>query len=162
MRIALKVSSNNEYCDGGCEFALVDLTPELAALALGRIGTLREQKNLDPDIIETYYWAYFVDCYFSPYADLSIDDMEAKGASIPLGELLDELQIEYKEITCVPESFQVASNQIAAVECEQMIVYQNSIAFTAIPKHASFYVQTAEIPLAMLEAAATGASTTRV
>jgi hypothetical protein len=162
MRIALKVSSNNEYCDGGCEFALVDLTPELAALALGRIGTLREQKNLDPDIIETYYWAYFVDCYFSPHADLSIDDMEAKGASIPLGELLDELQIEDKEIICVPESFHVASNQIAAVECEQMIVYQNSIAFTAIPKHASFYVQTAEIPLAMLEAAATGASTTRV
>jgi hypothetical protein len=23
MRIVLKVSSNNEYCDGGCEFALV-------------------------------------------------------------------------------------------------------------------------------------------
>jgi hypothetical protein len=47
-------TSNNEYCDGGCEFALVDLTPELAALALGRIATLREQKNLDPDIIEIY------------------------------------------------------------------------------------------------------------
>ena len=54
MRIVLKVSSNNEYCDGGCEFALVDLTPELAALALGRIATLREQKNLDPDIDELY------------------------------------------------------------------------------------------------------------
>jgi hypothetical protein len=161
MRIILKVSSNNEYCDGGCEFALVDLTPGLAALAMRRIIALREQKSLDPDIDETYYWAYFVDCYFSPYADLSIDNTEAKGASIPLGELVDELQIEDKEIICVPESFQVASNQIA-VECEQMIVYQNSIAFTAIPKHASFYVQTAEIPLAMLEAAATGASTTRV
>jgi len=32
MRIALKVSSGNEYCDGGCEFVLVDLTPELARL----------------------------------------------------------------------------------------------------------------------------------
>ena len=50
MRIALKVSSTNEYCDGGCEFALVDLTPELATLALRRIATLREQKSLDPDI----------------------------------------------------------------------------------------------------------------
>jgi len=30
MRIVLKVSSNNEYCNGGCEFALVDLTRELA------------------------------------------------------------------------------------------------------------------------------------
>jgi hypothetical protein len=43
MRIALKVSSNNEYCDRGCELALVNLTPELAALALRRIDTLREE-----------------------------------------------------------------------------------------------------------------------
>jgi hypothetical protein len=39
------------------------------------------------------------------------------------------------------------------VEYEQMIVSQDSIAFMAIPKHASFYVQTAEIPVAVLEAA---------
>ena len=62
----------------------------------------------------------------------------------------------------VPESFQVPSCQIAAVECGQMIVREDCIAFTAIPKHASFHVQTVEIPLAMLEAAATGASTTHV
>ena len=49
-----------------------------------------------------------------------------------------------------------------AVECEQMIVREGSIAFMAIPKHASYYVQTVEIPLAMLEAAATSASTTQV
>jgi hypothetical protein len=34
MRIALKVTSSNEKCNGRCEFALVDLTSELAALAL--------------------------------------------------------------------------------------------------------------------------------
>jgi hypothetical protein len=55
MRIALKVTSSNEYCNGGCEFALVDLTPDLVALALGRVATLREQRNLDPDIDEMYY-----------------------------------------------------------------------------------------------------------
>ena len=49
----------------GCEFALVDLIPELARLAVLRIATLREQKNLDPDIDETSYWAYFAE-YFSP------------------------------------------------------------------------------------------------
>ena len=56
MRIALMVTSSNEHCNGGCEFALVDLTPELAALAVRRITALREQKDLDPDIDETYYW----------------------------------------------------------------------------------------------------------
>ena len=30
MRIVLKVTSSNEHCNGGCEFALLDLTPELA------------------------------------------------------------------------------------------------------------------------------------
>jgi hypothetical protein len=153
MRIILKVSSSNEYCDGGCEFALVDLTPELAALALQRIAALRDHKALDPNIVETYYWAYFVTCYFSPYTGLAIGDMEAEGESIPLGDLLHELQIEDKEIVCVPDSFQVPPVQVAATECEQMIVYEGSIAFTAIPKHASFHVQTVEIPVTMLEAA---------
>jgi hypothetical protein len=55
MRIVLKVSSNNEYGDGECEFAVVDLTLDPAALALRRIGRLQEQKSLDPDIDETYY-----------------------------------------------------------------------------------------------------------
>jgi len=153
MRILLKVTSSNEYCDGGCEFALVDLSPELAALALQRIAALRDQKTVDPNIVETYYWAYFAACYFSPYAGLAVDDMEAEGASIPLGDLLDELQIEDKEIVCVPEIFQVPSSQIAPVECEKMLVREDSIAFTAIPKHTSFHAQTVEIPLAMLEAA---------
>jgi len=161
MRIVLKVSSNNEYCDGGCEFALVDLTPELAALALERIATLREQKNLDPDIIETYYWAYFAE-YFSPWEDLASSGKEVEGTRVTLEAMLDDLPIEEKEIVCLPESLQGSPDQIAAVECEQMIVREGSIAFMAIPKHASYYVQTVEIPLAMLEAAVTGASTTLV
>ena len=153
MRILLKVTSSNEYCDGGCEFALVDLSPELAALALQRIAALRDQMTLDPNIVETYHWAYFSACYFSPYAGLARDDMEAEGGSIPLGDLLHELQIEDKEIVCVPESFRVRPGQVAAMECEQMVVGSDSIAFTAIPKHSSFYVQTVEIPVTMLEAA---------
>ncbi len=153
MRILLKVTSSNEYCDGGCDFALVDLSPELAALALQRIAALRDQKTFDPNIVETYYWAYFAACYFSPYAGLAIDDMEAEGASIPLGDQLHELQIEDKEIVCAPASFQVPPGQVAAVECEKMLVRVDSIAFTAIPKHASFHVQTVEVPLTMLEAA---------
>ncbi|MGD0456735.1 MAG: hypothetical protein ABSC21_03210 [Terriglobia bacterium] len=54
---------------------------------------------------------------------------------------LDELAIEEKEIVYVPETFQVSPHQIAAVECEQMIVRDDSIAFMAIPKHASSYVR---------------------
>jgi hypothetical protein len=131
-------------------------------MALQRIAALRDQKTVDPNIVETYYWACFAACYFSPYAGLGVDDMEADGANIPLAALLHELQIEDKEIVCVPGSFQVPPGQVAAVESEQMIVYEASIAFTAIPKHASFYVQTVEIPITVLEAAlALGQTTTQ-
>ena len=71
-----------------------------------------------------------------------------------MADMLEELQIEGKEVVSVPESFQVPPTQTAAVECEQMIVREDSIAFMAIPKHASFYVRTVDIPLTMLEAAA--------
>jgi hypothetical protein len=39
MQIALMVTSSNEHCNGGCDFALLDLTAELAALAVRRITT---------------------------------------------------------------------------------------------------------------------------
>ena len=160
MKLVLKVSSNNEHCDGGCELALVDLTPQLGAMALRRIAVLREQKNLDADVEETYYWAYVVE-YFSPWVSLVSTEEEVEPA-VKVANVLDELGIEENEVLTVPESFWVPSCQIAAVECGQMLVRQDSIAFTAIPRHASFHVRTVEIPLAMLEAAAIGASTTRV
>ena len=158
MRIVLKVSSNNEHCNGGCEFALVDLTPEFAALALKRIATLKEQKNLDPDIVESDYWANFAE-YFSPWEGIASHGEDPEGTMVPLEEMLDELPTEEEEIVCVPETFQVSPHQVAAVECPQMVV-RDSIAFMAIPKHASFYVQTVEVPLAMLEAAAANIGST--
>ena len=161
MRLILKVTSSYEYDDGGCEYALVDLTPELAALALQRIAALKEQKILDPNIVEAYYWAYFVAFYFSPYAGLETNDKVAESTNVLMEDLHVELQIQDQELVCVPECFQVRPSQVARVECEKMIVGHDSIAFTAIPKHASFYVQTVEIPITMLEAAlAISASTT--
>jgi hypothetical protein len=150
----LKVASSNENYNGGCEYALLDLTPDLASLALRRIAVLKEQRNLDPDIDETYYWAYFVDCYFDPWAESAEDVKESEGTSSAVGDMLDELKIEDKGVLSVPENFHVAPSQSAAVECEQMVVSADSISFTAIPRHASLRVATAEIPITMLETAA--------
>jgi hypothetical protein len=61
--VVLKIWSGNPNWDGGCDYAMVDLTPEVAALALGRIGTVREQQATDPELNESYFWdshaAYF-------------------------------------------------------------------------------------------------------
>ena len=154
MRVVLKVTSSNENYNGGCEYALLDLTPDLASLALRRIAVLKEQRNLDPDIDETYYWAYFVDCYFDPWAESAEDVKEGEGTNSAVGDTLDELKIEDNGVVSVPENFHVAPSQYAAVECEQMVVRADAIAFMAIPKHAAFASQTAEIPITMLETAA--------
>lgn len=153
MRVALKVSSSNEHWDGGCEFALVEVTPELAALAVRRITALRAQKSADPDIDETYYWTSCAECYFSPSITPEHAGVEAEAACVAAAESVCEGQGDDNGVVEVFDSFQVPSCQIAAVECQQMIVRQDAIAFLAIPNHTSFYVHTAEIPLAMLEAA---------
>jgi hypothetical protein len=154
MRIVLRVTSSNEHCNGGCEFAHVDLTPEFGALALRRIATLRQQKALDPDLDEVYYWACGFASYFDPWAESSVEDKEVEDIGVAVEGMLAELEIQQKGVVRIPESFVVLPSQSAAVECEQIIVRRDSIAFAAIPKHASFRVETAEIPSAMLEAAA--------
>jgi hypothetical protein len=54
----------------------------------------------------------------------------------------------------VPMYFNVSPSQVAAVEFEQMIVREDSIAFIAIPRHTGFYVQTTEVTIPLLAAAA--------
>ena len=155
MRVVLKVTSGNEHYSGGCEYALLDLTPELAALALRRSAVLKELNKLDPHIDETYYWAHFVVCYFDPWAGSEIEDRE--DTSSALADKLDELRIEEHGIVCIAEDFCVAPSQCAAVECERMIARADSVAFTAIPRHCGFRVETREVPLAVLESAAAAA-----
>jgi hypothetical protein len=150
----LKVTSGNENYNGGCEYALLDLNPDLASLALRRIAVLKEQRNLDPDIDETYYWAYFVQCYFDPWVESAEDAKEGEGTNSAVGDTLDELKIEDNGVVSVPENFQVQPSQCAIVECEQMVVSADSISFTAIPRHASLGVATAKVPVTMLETAA--------
>jgi len=61
MKLLLRVTSSNEYCDGGCEYAAVDLTCELANVALRRIQVLKEIKKNDELVYETYYCYFFRD-----------------------------------------------------------------------------------------------------
>ena len=88
MRLVLKVSSSNEHWNGGCEFALVELAPELSELALASIAVLNAQKSADPHIDETCYWAYFVKCYFDPWANVASAEKEVEAASLALAAML--------------------------------------------------------------------------
>jgi hypothetical protein len=149
MRVVLQVSGGNGDSDAGCEFALVDLTADLAARALRRVQALTEQKSRDPDVDETYYWDYSAQ-YFSRWTITATAENEG-AASPAFAAVLDE--VEANDVVVVPKGFEVRQSQLARVECQQMIVRPESIRFLAIPKHASFYVQTAEIPVDTLESA---------
>jgi hypothetical protein len=150
MRVILKVWSSNPDSNGGCDFAVVEITPETARLALRRIAALCEQKVLDPAVDETYYWDSVAE-FFSPWADLGSQTDEIKAACVRLEEELESLQIDRQEMASVAHGFSVPQSQIARVECMQMVVREDSIAFTAIPKHTDFYVTTAEIPKEVLQ-----------
>ncbi len=150
MQIVLKVWSSNLDHNGGSDFALVEITPAFANLALRRIAVLCEQKAIDPALDEMYYWDSGAD-FFSLWANPTAGTREGEGACPKLREELDRLQIDKHEVAIPVRELSVPKNLIARVECAQMVVRETGIAFTAIPKHADFHVTTAEILKEVLE-----------
>ena len=148
MRVILKVWSSSPHWNGGCDYAIVELAPELASVALRRIGTLREQQAADPQLDESYFWDSHA-AYFSPW--VGSEDTLDSGDEPKVAGTIEELQVDEREIVQAPEDFKVAEDQFARVECEQMIVRSGGIAFAAVPKHGDFHVSTAEILMEWLE-----------
>ena len=153
MKLVMNVSSRNENDDGGCVLACIDLTPQLAELALQRIESLRELKSRDPDTDEIYYWNYNA-VFFDPFLGPG-QDGESEDPLVATGEqLLDRLDKGQKGFVEVDSLFVVPEHQLATIECGQMMVRREGVAFIAIPKHGSFYVETAEVPSEVLRRAA--------
>ncbi len=144
MKLISVVSCSDEVF--GCDYATVDLTSGLAALACRRIAMLKEQKRLDDSLAESYFWDDRVD-YFSPWLAEQEKDADA------LAETLDHLPAAAGDWVEAPAEFSIPDPLRARVECCQMVVRETGIAFVATPKHTSSYVFTAEIPLPSLEAA---------
>lgn len=131
----------------GCDYAMVDLTPKLAGLALSRLAILKEQKHFDVGLVESYFWEDRVE-YFSPW--LAEEEKDAD----TLADTLDRLLAVAGEWMEAPADFSIPDSLKARVECCQMVARESGIAFVAIPKHTSSYVFTAEIPLPLLESVA--------
>jgi hypothetical protein len=127
------------------------LAPELASVALRRIGTLREQQAADRQLDESYFWDSHA-AYFSPW--VGSERAADSGDEPTVARTIEELEVDGREIVQAPEDFEVEEDQFARVECEQMIVRPGGIAFAAVPKHGDFHVSTAEISMEWLERAA--------
>lgn len=145
MRVVLKVWSSNPDYSAGCDYAVLEITAELAKLTLRRINVLSEQKPLDPSLYETYYWDSSPE-YFGCWTSLASQVGKGPESSVGLEEMLEKLEVDTREIVTAPPDFRVPESQVAAVECSQMIVRDGGIAFTALLRHTDIYVTTAEIP----------------
>lgn len=144
MKLILETTSSDENYNGDCDYATVELTPNLAKIALRRIKALKQIHQQDDQLWEMYFWDDSP-IFFEGYDELeSLTDAET-------GE------------TCVfsrsmpfhaAAKFKVPADHFQRTECGQMIVREEEIAWTAIPKHSSVYVTTMPIPLSLLEKAA--------
>lgn len=133
-----------------CDYALIDLTPDLARLALKRIAMLNKCRANDPELFELYCWNSAVE-YFSPWLT-----EDARGAD-QLAEMIEALPAASMDLLLAPSNFEVPGNLVGRVDCGQMVASDDAVSFVAIPKHTNVYVETAEIPLALLHEAVSGA-----
>jgi hypothetical protein len=152
MKMILNVSSHNENDDGGCVLALLDLTPRLAERALRRIESLRAISAQDEAADEIYYWNCDA-AFFDPFL-ASNDDSGPKGQpAVPPDQLFEQLEKAAKDFIEVKAGFKIPEGEIARVDCSQMVVRKEGVAFIAIPKHANFYVETCEVAAEFLRRA---------
>jgi hypothetical protein len=157
MQVILKVWSSNPDYSGGCDYAAVEISEELAKLTLRRVNITSEQRTLDPGLYEAYYWDSSAQ-YFSLWAVRPIELGELDEPDAGLEEMVDSLEVDAKEAVIAPPDFRVPEGQIVAVECAQMIVRDAGIAFTALLRHSDIYVTTAEIPRHIIESALAAAA----
>jgi hypothetical protein len=94
-----------------------------------------------------YFWDFHVE-YFSPW------NAEEKDSADSLSGMLDKLPPVAGDLMRAPDDFAVPESLFARMECSQMVVSEDAIAFITIPKRASYYIRTAEFPLHLIEAVA--------
>lgn len=104
MKIVLSVSSSYQHDTGGCEVALIELTSELASLALGRIAALRELRRIFRRVL-------FRSMAQSLWRRKGGGETEETG----LADMLDELESKERGSLSVPAHFEVPPSQVAAV-----------------------------------------------
>ena len=153
MKLTMNVSSHNENDDGGCVLACVNLAPQLAELAIRRIESLHALQAQDGHADEVYFWNYDA-VFFDPFSSHDDDGTLERRTAVTGEQLFEKLEKATDDFIEVDAEFEIPEGQIARVDCSQMVVRKEGIAYVAIPKHASFYVETCELPAEILRRAA--------
>lgn len=147
MKIILECSSSDENYNGGCDYALVDLTPELARNLLSKHHAFM-RLHKQTKAYEAYWW----DCsatFFSPYPMFEEEPKPEETARVELE--LQPMQDGYLE---VPDDFRLGENMEARTDCDQMCVREDGVWWFCHPKNDGAHITTPTVPKRILERAA--------
>ena len=136
MILIFNTRSSNEDWNGNCDYAIVDLTPNLARLALKRIDYVRALKRKDKHVSDITFWDYSAE--YAEYFDEIEEYPELAGVDL----------IRHAETVNIPEGKQQAT------ACFRMVVYDDGVYWEACPKYSSVVVSTEGVPVRILQAAA--------
>lgn len=139
MILILSTSSSDENFNGDCDYAVVNLTPELARLAISRIDMVRKAKAKDKGV----YSIDFRD-YSAGYVGFSekVEELLEACPTIPRSD------IRHAEKVDIPE--EAYQSTIA----DTMVATDDEVSWETIPRHSNVTVETAGLPLRYLEALA--------
>jgi hypothetical protein len=156
--IILGTHSTDPEFNGDCDYAVVQLTPELMEQIHRRLELARQAGSQDDDFYELYFWggtAKFYDC----------DLIEACQEAVAVAGDGDQAAqdwltgLEQNGHALMPAAVDLAACQSQRTELDQMIVRRSSlsddaqyeIVWLASPKHSDAYVTTSDLPLVVLE-----------
>ena len=158
MKIVLQCwSSHDDTC--GCDYALVDLTHDLARLMLDRIRIFQQLMAKDTGVCDLRWW----NCdalYFSPWGAGNAPD-DSQPSEKETGRMERDLSAldDGKEMMEAGDDFALGEEMEARTECDRMIVQEDGVSFSCIPKHTDVRITTGTIPVDIVKRAAAGGGT---
>lgn len=140
-RFLTRCYSSDEDFNADCDYAEVTLDRSLAKQILARRKAFLALKKVDRSALETYYWNGM-----ASYLRYSDDSPLTSDQTTRLGDG-SVLRIPIK---------QDLKMEAQPMECDQMIITEDGVRWTAIPKHTGLYITTASIPYEDVEKVAKG------
>ena len=160
MQIILNAHSSNEFYNGNCDYAVVELTSALAKQIHNRVALAREARQQDSDIWELYFWGGTAEFFDRNILDACQEAIATAGHRRRNKAARDWLaDFEQQEHAVVPDGVDLNAHEAQRTECDQMIIQVSpsslrtefSIIWTASPKNSGVDVTTVELPLAAME-----------
>ena len=158
MKLILNTHCTPPECNGDCDYAVLDVMPELLELVRRRMEIAKAAYQKDSDLFEIYFWDYRLDFYNSSLIDAcqeAIAPTKMASADEAAKTWIDRLETGgYAEL---PDGVDLVAFTPQRTECDQMVVRHCStsdgqpvfeVAWIVIPKHTDSYVVTHGLSLA--------------